>query len=88
MRSEFDVLTSSDSRIASLVPGLKEIRRRTYRSTFGKAHPIFNSEDDAVLILWKPGKYHQVYFMFASQLSIHHEPFSVEHWSLNVYRRK
>ena len=48
---EFDVTTSSDSRIVSLIPGLKEIRRRTlpqmyferckvYRGTFGRVHPL------------------------------------------------
>ena len=95
-RSEFDVTTSSDSRIVSLIPGLKEIRRRTlpqmyferckvYRGTFGRVHPLFNSEDDAVLIMWKPGKYHQVFFMFVSQLSPHHEQFLVDHWSMIVY---
>ena len=95
-RSEFDVTTSSDSRIVSLIPGLKEIRRRTlpqmyferckvYRGTFGRVHPLFNSEDDAVLIMWKPGKYHQVFFMFVSQLSPHHEQFLVDHWSMIVF---
>ena len=95
-RSEFDVTTSSDSRIVSLIPGLKEIRRRTlpqmyferckvYRGTFGRVHPLFNSEDDAVLIMWKPGKYHQVFFMFVSQLSPHHEQFLVDHWSVIVF---
>ena len=95
-RSEFDVTTSSDSRIVSLIPGLKEIRRRTlpqmyferckvYRGTFGRVHPLFNSEDDAVLIMWKPGNYHQVFFMFVSQLSPHHEQLLVDHWSMIVY---
>ena len=95
-RSEFDVTTSSDSRIVSLIPGLKEIRRRTlpqmyferckvYRGTFGRVHPLFNSEDDAVLILWKPGKYHQVFFMFVSQLSPHHEQILIDHWSMIVF---
>ena len=95
-RSEFDVATSSDSRIVSLIPGLKEIRRRTlpqmyferckvYRGTFGRVHPLFNSEDDAVLIMWKPGKYHQVFFMFVSQLSPHHEQFLIDHWSMIVF---
>ena len=65
------MLTSPDSRIVSLVPGLQETRRRSlpqmmferckvYRGTLSKARPILNSEDDAVLILGKPGKYHQV----------------------------
>ena len=95
-RSEFDVTTSSDSRIVSLIPGLKEIRRRTlpqmyferckvYRGTLGRVHPLFNSEDDAVLVMWKPGKYHQVFFMFVSQLSPHYEQFLVDHWSMIVF---
>ena len=95
-RSEFDVTTSSDSRIVSLIPGLKEIRRRTlpqmyfkrckvHRGTFGRVHPPFNSEDDAVLIMWKPGKYQQVFFMFVSQLSPHHEQFLIDHWSMIVF---
>ena len=40
------------------------------------------------LLIWKPGDYDHVYFMFVSQLYPHHEQFKIHEWSMIVFSRE
>ena len=66
--TEASVRESTDSRIIELIPGLQDIRQKTLpqmyfedcsviRGTYGRANPLFQHHEDAVLIIWKPGDY-------------------------------
>ena len=44
--------------------------------------------EDAVLLIWNPGYYDHVYFMFVSQLYPHHEQFHIHEWSMIVFSRE
>ena len=94
--TEASVIGSTDPRIMELIPGLQDIRQKTlpqmmfeqcsvFRGTYGRVNPLFQHPEDAVLIIWKPGDYDHVYFMFASQLYPHHEQFRIHDWSMIVY---
>ena len=37
------------------------------------------------MILWKPGEYGKIYFMFMSQLYPHYKEFHVHNWSMIVF---
>ena len=41
-----------------------------------------------MLLVWKPGDYDNVYFMFVSQLYPHHDLFQIHEWSMIVYSRE
>ena len=51
-------------------------------------NPLFQHPEDAVLLIWKPGDYDRVYFMFVSQLYPHHEQFHIHDWSMIVFSRE
>ena len=51
-------------------------------------NPLFQHPEDAVLLIWKPGDYDRVYFMFVSQLYPHHEQFKIHEWSMIVFSRE
>ena len=90
---------STETRIIELIPGLQDIRQTTLpqmyfedcsvlRGTFGRVNPLFQHPEDAVMIIWKPGDYDHVYFMFMSQLYPHHEHFKIHDWSMIVFSRE
>ena len=69
------VRESADPRIIELIPGLQDVRKKTlphmyfedcsvFRGTYGRVNPLFQHPKDAVLLIWKPGGYDHVYFMF------------------------
>ena len=99
MSTEASVRESTDTRIIGLIPGLQDIRQKTlpqmyledcsvFRGTFGRVNPLFQHPEDAVMIIWKPGDYDHVYFMFTSQLYPHHEYFKIHDWSMIVFSRE
>ena len=99
MSTEASVRESTDTRIIELIPGLQDIRQKTlpqmyfedcsvFRGTFGRVNPLFQHPEDAVMIIWKPGDYDHVYFMFMSQLYPHHEHFKIHDWSMIVFSRE
>ena len=96
MSTEASVRESTDYRIIELIPGLQDIRQNTlpqmyfedcsvFRGTFGRANPLFQHPEEAVILIWKPGGYDHVYFMFMSQLYSHHEHFKIHDWSMIVF---
>ena len=98
MSTEASVRDSTDSRIIELIPGLQDIRHKilpqmyfkdcsVFRGTYGRADPLFQHPEDA-LIIWKPGDYDHVYFMFVSQLYPHNEHFRIHDWSMIVFSRE
>ena len=99
MSTEASVRESTDSRIIELIPGLQDIRQKTlpqvyfedcsvFRGTYGRVTPLFQHPEDAVMIIWKPGDYDHVYFVFMSQLFPHHEQFKIHDWSMIVFSRE
>ena len=56
-----------------------------FRGTYGRVNPLFSHPEDAVMIIWKPGEYGKIYFMFMSQLYPHYKEFHVHNWSMIVY---
>ena len=58
------------------------------RGTYGRVNPLFQHPEDAVLLIWKPGDYDHVCFMFVSQLYPHHEQFHIHEWSMIVFSRE
>ena len=97
--TEASVRESTDPRIIELIPGLQDVRRKTlpqmyfedcsvFRGTYGRVNPVFQHPEDAVLLIWKPGDYDHVYFMFVSQLYPHHEQFKIHEWSMIVFSRE
>ena len=97
--TEVGVRESTDPRIIELIPGLQDIRKKTlpqmyfedcsvFRGTYGRVNPLFQHPGDAVLLIWKPGDYDHVYFMFVSQLYSHHEQFHIHDWSMIVFSRE
>ena len=94
--TEASVRESTDPRIIELIPGLQDVRKKTlpqmyfedcsvFRGTYGRVNPLFQHPEDAVLLIWKPGDYDYVYFMFVSQLYPHHEQFKIHEWSMIVF---
>ena len=82
--TEASVRESSDPRIMELIPGLQDVRKKTLprmyfedcsvlRGTYGRVNPLFQHPENAFLLIWKPGDYDHVCFMFVSQLYPHHE---------------
>ena len=59
-----------------------------FRGTYGRVNPLFRHPEDAVLLIWKPGDYDHVYFMFVSHLCPHHEQFKIHEWSMIVFSRE
>ena len=99
MSTEASVTESTDTRIIELIPGLQDIRQKTlpqmyfehcsvFRGTYGRVNPLFQHPEDAVMIIWIPGDYDHVYFMFMSQLYPHHENFKIHDWSMIVFSRE
>ena len=97
--TEASVRESTDPRIIELIPGLQDVRKKTlpqmyfedcsvFRGTYGRVNPLFQHPEDAVLLIWKPGDYDHVYFMFVSQLYPHHEQFRIHEWSMIVFSRE
>ena len=97
--TEASVRESTDPRIIELIPGLQDVRKKTlpqmyfedcsvFRGTYGRVNPLFQHPEDAVLLIWKPGDYEHVYFMFLSQLYPHHEQFKIHEWSMIVFSRE
>ena len=97
--TEASVRESADTRITELIPGLQDVRKKTlpqmyfedcsvFRGTYGRVNPLFQHPEDAVLLIWKPGDYDHVYFMFVSQLYPHHEQFKIHEWSMIVFSRE
>ena len=97
--TEASVRESTDPRITELIPGLQDVRKKTlpqmyfedcsvFRGTYGRVNPLFQHPEDAVLLIWKPGDYDHVYFMFVSQLYPHHEQFKIHEWSMIVFSRE
>ena len=94
--TEVSVRESTNEKIVELIPGLQNIRQKTlpqmyfeacsvFRGTYGRVNPLFSHPEDAVMILWKPGEYGRIYFMFMSQLYPHYNEFHVHNWSMIVY---
>ena len=52
-----------------------------FRGAYGRVNPLFSHPDDAVMILWKPGEYGKIYFLFMSQLYPHFKECHVHDWS-------
>ncbi len=44
----------------------------SFRGAYGRVSPLFSHPEDAVMILWKPGGYGKVHFMFMSQFNLNH----------------
>ena len=97
--TEASVRESTDPRIIELIPGLQDVRKKTlpqmyfedcsvFRGTYGRVNPLFQHPEDAVLLIWKPGDYDHVYFMFLSQLYPHHEQLKIHEWSMIVFSRE
>ena len=97
--TEASARESTDPRIIELIPGLQDISKKTLlqmyfedcgvlRGTYGRVNPLFQHPEDAVLLIWKPGGYDHVYFMFVSQLYPHHEQFHIPDWSMIVFSRE
>ena len=97
--TEASVRESTDTRITELIPGLQDVRKKTlpqmyfedcsvFRRTYGRVNPLFQHPEDAVLLIWKPGDYDHVYFMFVLQLYPHHEQFKIHEWSMIVFSRE
>ena len=97
--TQASVRESTDPRIIELIPGLQDNRKKTlpqmyfedcsvFRGTYGRVNPLFQHPEDAVLLIWKPGDYDHVYFMFVSQLYPHHEQFRIHEWSMIVFSRE
>ena len=59
-----------------------------FRGTYGRVNPLLQHPDGAVLLIWKPGDYDHVYFMFVSQMYPHHEQFHIHDWSMIVFARE
>ena len=59
-----------------------------FRGTYGRVNPLFQHPEGAVLLIWKPGGYDHVYFMFVSQLYPHHEQFKIHEWIMIVFSRE
>ena len=94
--TEASVRESTNERIVETIPGLQNIRQMTlpqmyfescsvFRGTYGRVNPLFSHPEDSVMILWKPGEYGKVYFMFMSQLYPHYKEFHVHIWNMIVY---
>ena len=94
--TEVSVRESTNEKIVELIPGLQNIRQKTlpqmyfeacsvFRGTYGRVNPLFSHPEDAVMIIWKPGEYGNIYFMFMSQLYPHYKEFHVHNWSMIVY---
>ena len=99
--TEASVRESPDPRIIELIPGLQDVRKKSLpqmyfgdcsvlRGTYGRAKPLFQHPEDAVLLIWKPGDYDydHFYFMFVSELYPHHEQFNIHEWSMIVFSRE
>ena len=95
--TEVSVRESATEKIVELIPGLQNIRQKTlpqmyfeacsiFRGTLGRVNPLnFLHPEDAEMILWEPGEYGKIYFMFMSQLYPHYKEFHVHNWSIFVF---
>ena len=53
--------------------------------TYGCVNPPFSLPDDSVILLWNPGSYHRIFFMFMSQLYPHYKEFQVNKWKIIAF---
>ena len=94
--TEVSVRDSTNEKIVALIPGLQNIRRltlpqmyfescRIFRGTYGRVNPPSSLPEDSVLLVWNPGSYHRIFFMFMSQLYPHYKEFQVNKWSIIAF---
>ena len=94
--TEVSVRESTNERIVALIPGLQNIRRMTlpqmyfescsiFCGTYGRVNPLFSLPEDSVILLWNPGSYHRIFFMFMSQLYPHYKEFQVNKWNIIAF---
>ena len=97
--TEASARESTDIRITELIPGLKGTSQKTlpqmyfedcnvFSGTCGRVNPLLQHPEDTVLLIWKPGDYVHVYFMFVAQLYPHHEQFHIHDRSIIVFSRE
>ena len=48
-------------------------------------NPLFSLPEDSVFLLWNPGSYHRIFFMFMSQLYPHYKEFQVNKWNIIAF---
>ena len=48
-------------------------------------NPLFSLPDDSVILVWNPGSYHRIFFMFMSQLYPHYKEFQVNKWNIIAF---
>ena len=84
--TEVSVRESTNEKIVASIPGLQNIRRMTlpqmyfescslFCGTYGRVNPLFSLPDDSASLVWNPGSYHRIFFMFMSQLNPHYKEF-------------
>ena len=94
--TEVSVRESTNEKIVALIPGLQNIRRMTlpqmyfescsiFCGTYGRVNPLFSLPEDSVILLWNPGSYHRIFFMFMSQLYPHYKEFQVNKWNIIAF---
>ena len=94
--TEVSVRESTNERIVALIPGLQNIRRMTlpqmyfescsiFCGTYGRVNPLFSLPEDSVILIWNPGSYHRIFFMFMSQLYPHYKEFQVNKWNIIAF---
>jgi len=94
--TEVSVREPTNEKIVALIPGLQNIRRMTLPQmyfescrilcgTYGRVNPLFSLPDDSVILVWNPGSYHRIFFMFMSQLYPHYKEFQVNKWNIIAF---
>ena len=94
--TEVSVRESTNEKIVALIPGLQNIRRMTlpqmyfescsiFCGTYGRVNPLFSLPEDSVILLWNPGSYHRIFFMFMSQLYPHYKEFQMNKWNIIAF---
>ena len=94
--TEVRVRESMNEKIVALIPGLQNIRRMTlpqmyfescsiFCATYGRVNPLFSLPEDSVILLWNPGSYHRIFFLFMSQLYPHYKEFQVNKWNIIAF---
>ena len=94
--TEVSVRESTNEKIVALIPGLQNIRRMRlpqmyfescsiFCGTYGRVNPLFSLPEDSVILLWNPGSYRRIFFMFMSQLYPHYKEFQVNKWNIIAF---
>ena len=94
--TEVSVRESTNEKIVALIPGLQNICRMTLPQmyfescsilcrTYGRVNPLFSLPDDSVILVWNPGSYHRIFFMFMSQLYPRYKEFQVNKWNIIAF---